>query len=224
MKSKVVLHGNPYFLQDSHYTAMTMAIETNSALAVDEDGEKILKAGTVYPSNDASALGIVLKDVILDAEKERFTTFSLITHGHIDEDLLPAKVNAAAKTALNNIVFSSEHPSSGVPAEMFVLAQPASPTVLTVGKLAKGATISGEIKLETGFTFDHALVPADVCVVAADLPLICSAVDSGSNSVTFTVTRDVFINAGSRVGVVLNAGSIKETPFSTNMVIVAKTA
>ena len=42
-----------------------MAIETNSALAVDEDGEKILKAGTVYPSNDASALGIVLKDVIL---------------------------------------------------------------------------------------------------------------------------------------------------------------
>ena len=69
MKSKVVLHGNPYFLQDSHYTAMTMAIETNSALAVDEDGEKILKAGTVYPSNDASALGIVLKDVILDAER-----------------------------------------------------------------------------------------------------------------------------------------------------------
>ena len=217
MKSKVVLHGNPYFLQDSHYTAMTMAIETNSALAVDEDGEKILKAGTVYPSNDASALGIVLKDVILDAEKERFATFSLITHGHIDEDLLPAKVNAAAKTALNNIVFSSEHPSSGVPAEMFVLAQPASPTTLTVGKLAKGATIAGEIKLATGFTFDHALV-------AADLPLICSAVDSASNSVTLTVTRDVFINVGARVGVVLNAGSIKETPFSTNMVIVAKTA
>ena len=36
MKSKVVLHGNPYFLQDSHYTAMTMAIETNIALAVDD--------------------------------------------------------------------------------------------------------------------------------------------------------------------------------------------
>lgn len=224
MKSKVVLHGNPYFLQDSHYTAMTMSIETNSALAVDEDGEKILKAGTVYPSNDKAALGIVLKDVILDAEKERFATFSLITHGHIDEDLLPAKVDGAAKAALNNIVFSSERPASGIPAEMFVLAQPTAPTALTVGKMAKGATIAGELKLETGFTFDHALVPADVCVVAADLPLICSAVDSAAGTVTFTLTRDVFINAGARVGVVLNAGSIKETPFSTNMVIVAQTA
>lgn len=224
MKSKVVLHGNPYFLQDSHYTAMTMAIETNSALAVDEDGEKILKAGTVYPSNDKAALGIVLKDVVLDAAKERFATFSLITHGHIDEDLLPANVDPAAKAALNNIVFSSERPASGIPAEMFVLAQPAAPTTLTVGKMAKGATIAGEIKLETGFTFDHTLVPADVCVVAADLPLICSAVDSTAGTVTFTLTRDVFINAGARVGVVLNAGSVKETPFSTNMVIVAQTA
>lgn len=203
---------------------MTMSIETNSALAVDEDGEKILKAGTVYPSNDKAALGIVLKDVVLDAEKERFATFSLITHGHIDENLLPAIPAAAAKAALNNIVFSSERPSSGIPAEMFVLAQPAAPTVLTVGKLAKGATIAGEIKLETGFTFDHTLVPADVCVVAADLPLICSAVDSTAGTVTFSLTRDVFINAGARVGVVLNAGSVKETPFSTNMVIVAKTA
>lgn len=224
MKSKVVLHGNPYFLQDSHYTAMTMAIETNSALAVDEDGEKILKAGTVYPSNDKAALGIVLKDVVLDAQKERFATFSLITHGHIDEDLLPDKVDTAAKAALNNIVFSSERPASGIPAEMFVLAQPAAPTTLTVGKMAKGATIAGEIKLETGFTFDHTLVPADVCVVSADLPLICSAVDSAAGTVTFTLTRDVFINAGARVGVVLNAGSVKETPFSTNMVIVAQTA
>lgn len=36
---------------------------TGSALVTTENGRKIIKAGTVYPSNDASAQGIIFQDV-----------------------------------------------------------------------------------------------------------------------------------------------------------------
>ena len=37
--------------------------KTSNAAVVTENGRKIIKAGTVYPSNDASAKGIIFQDV-----------------------------------------------------------------------------------------------------------------------------------------------------------------
>lgn len=73
---------------------------SNSGLSADSDGKIIIKGGTVYPSNDASAVGIVFEDV--DVTKGDFAG-SLIVGGYIYENRLPEAVEAAAEAVLPNI-------------------------------------------------------------------------------------------------------------------------
>lgn len=64
----------------------------------DEDGKYILPAGTIYPANDTTAVGIVFEDVDFTYDDKR--PISLIVAGHVFEDALPAAPDTAAKTAL----------------------------------------------------------------------------------------------------------------------------
>ena len=68
------------------------------AMAVEEEGRKIIKAGTVFPSNDASAEGVVFEDVDMTNDEKR--PISVIIAGRVIEANLPVAVNEAAKTAL----------------------------------------------------------------------------------------------------------------------------
>lgn len=223
MKSKVVVHANPYFLQNAHYTAITMCAQVDNSLIVTEDGEQLLKAGTIYPANDATAQGIVLRDVVMDPANGRFAQFSLLTHGFINEDLLPVALTTAAKTALQTsteLMFFSEKPATGVPSEMWVIDVP-KPAELTKGLQKKGTTFNASIVINAGFTKDHDLTTVDVTLACADAPLVVSAVDNSDNGLTIEFTRDYYVDAGFKVGVILNAGSVKETPFASNMAICA---
>lgn len=67
-------------------------------MAVEEDGRKIIKAGTVFPANDASAEGVVFEDVDMTNDEKR--PISVIIAGRVIEANLPVAIDESAKSAL----------------------------------------------------------------------------------------------------------------------------
>lgn len=70
---------------------------SDSGVAADEYGKKTVKAGTVYPANDATAKGIIFEDVDVTYGSR---PASVVIAGRIFENRLHTKPDAAAKTAL----------------------------------------------------------------------------------------------------------------------------
>ena len=70
-----------------------------TGVSADADGRKIVKAGTVYPKNDATAKGIVYKDVdVTNGARDG----AVLIAGRVLENRLPVAPAAAAKTALED--------------------------------------------------------------------------------------------------------------------------
>lgn len=65
--------------------------------ATDETGNKYVPMGTVYPSNDANAEGIVYEDVDVTTGN---MPGSVVLRGTVYENRLPVALESAAKTAL----------------------------------------------------------------------------------------------------------------------------
>ena len=84
-----------------HYVSVAHTFQKGDAAAVDVDGKKIIKAGTVYPANDATAIGVVWADY--DVTKGDING-SLILHGFLKKAALPAPINTAAAARLPMIV------------------------------------------------------------------------------------------------------------------------
>lgn len=62
----------------------------------------IVKAGTIFPANDATAIGVVFTDYdVTDGDQN----MAVVIHGFIKESALPVAPAAAAKTALKQITF-----------------------------------------------------------------------------------------------------------------------
>lgn len=68
-------------LYNDHYVAMPYDC---SAIAANEKG--IIPAGTIIPANDATAIGVLLSDVV----KEDNPNGTIVTHGFIKKAALPA--------------------------------------------------------------------------------------------------------------------------------------
>ena len=94
-EKQILMFPNPY-------VAAPQKFSQGSSLAVDVNGRKIIKAGTIYPANDATALGIVFSD--LDVT-EGDQNGAIIVFGFVKTNALPVAPTAAAKTALNMIKF-----------------------------------------------------------------------------------------------------------------------
>lgn len=88
------------FLASQNFQAFTTLVTKASVPAV--NGKNIIKAGTPYPANDATAKGILLHDVDVTFGDQ---PASLIVAGWVLEARLPVTVIAAAKTALKDIRF-----------------------------------------------------------------------------------------------------------------------
>lgn len=87
----------PNFLKSTDLKAFTVTATQ------DQGGEdKVVKAGTIWPSNDASAEGIIFNDVNVQYNDQ---PASLIVEGYILEDRLPEKPSEEAKQALKEIKF-----------------------------------------------------------------------------------------------------------------------
>lgn len=73
---------------------------SNSGVSPNERGTKIVPGGTIYPSNDSNAKGIVFEDVdVTDGNRPG----SLIVGGYIFKNRLAATLDSNAKTALEAI-------------------------------------------------------------------------------------------------------------------------
>lgn len=85
-----------------HYVAHAHTFLKDDAAAATVDGKKIIKAGTIYPSNDAKAVGVVLYDVDVTNGDE---SGAIVVHGFVNAKKIPAQPAAAALAALNMIKF-----------------------------------------------------------------------------------------------------------------------
>lgn len=71
-----------------HYVAIAKKLEKGSSLAVTEEGRKIVKAGTIFPANDATAIGVILNDYdVTDGDQAA----AVVIHGFIQKSKLPAQ-------------------------------------------------------------------------------------------------------------------------------------
>ena len=101
-KSQDYTTGKQILVFPDHYVGVAHTFNQNDSAAVTVDGRKIIKAGTIYPSNDANALGVVFSDVdVTDGDRNG----TLIVHGFIKTGAIPVVPTSNAKSALKQILF-----------------------------------------------------------------------------------------------------------------------
>lgn len=89
-------HNAGWFLAHEECTRETREIPQSLATTTNS-GAKYVKMGTIFPSNDANAIGIVYEDVDVTVGN---MPGSVVTKGEVIEGRLPVVVASAAKTAL----------------------------------------------------------------------------------------------------------------------------
>lgn len=93
---------NEIFQHPDHSVAYAQMLPQNSSLATTVGTRKIVKAGTIFPSNDANAVGIILNDYdVTDGDANT----ALLVHGFVNIAKLPIAPTLAAKLALRLICF-----------------------------------------------------------------------------------------------------------------------
>ena len=86
------------FLASENFQSFSVVVDSSFPGAVDG----VVKAGTIFPANDATAEGILLHDVNI---KNGENVGALIVGGYIIPERLPVAPDAAAITALTDIKF-----------------------------------------------------------------------------------------------------------------------
>lgn len=79
--------------------------EDDAVVTTDEEGNKMIKTGTVYPSNDANARGIIYGDFYFDFGD---VNVPVMYEATVLEGELPVPVSAEAKAVLPRITFIPE--------------------------------------------------------------------------------------------------------------------
>lgn len=95
----------PVWLASEDFTVRT--VTAPAALGTDDgSGEKYVKSGTVYPTNDAYAEGIIFEDVKVTAGD---APGSLLVGGRVYENRLSVQLAGTAKSALiaKGIIFET---------------------------------------------------------------------------------------------------------------------
>lgn len=86
-----------------HYVAIARTAKKATAaddMVVIENGRFIIKAGTVYPANNETAIGLVMQDYdVTDSD----ASMAIIIHGFVREDRLPTALSETAKRVLPQI-------------------------------------------------------------------------------------------------------------------------
>ena len=100
-----------YFLASEDCKRITTEIAQSGATTVGT--AKVVKAGTVYPSNDGNAIGIVYEDVDVTSGD---MPGSIVIEGTVYEDRLPAAIESAAEAVLTGIKVITTSPAVTRPA------------------------------------------------------------------------------------------------------------
>lgn len=71
-----------------HFVAIPVKITASDSAVVTEGNRKLIKAGTIYPKNDATAKGVILSTAdVTDGDQ----LVAMVIHGFIDKTKLPAE-------------------------------------------------------------------------------------------------------------------------------------
>lgn len=108
VSKKTAYESQPAFVSSDHIISRTRT--ATKAMGTTENGRTILKAGTVYPANDATAEGIVLHDIDLTHGDQ---PVGVMVEGYVYEARLPQTIAAAAKTAMKEIKFEKYNATEG---------------------------------------------------------------------------------------------------------------
>ena len=90
-----------WFLDSEKCVRKTMEAPQSLAQTA-ENGSKYVPMGTIYPSNDGNAIGIVYEDVDVTSGN---MPASIVLKGRVIEGRLPVALNESAKTALESAGF-----------------------------------------------------------------------------------------------------------------------
>lgn len=91
------------FMASEKFVSFTESIDsTNYNVQTDENGRKYVPAGTVYPTNDANAIGVTIDDVYVDHNP---ALVGVIRAGWVLNDKLPVAPAPAAIAAMPSIHF-----------------------------------------------------------------------------------------------------------------------
>lgn len=94
--------------------AKSVTVLTGTTPFVNENGRKIIKAGTIYPKNDATAIGILLVDA--DITEGNSKPVAIMVAGHYLSDRLVAAPEATAEAAfLKSGLFGHKSSTTIVP-------------------------------------------------------------------------------------------------------------
>ena len=91
-------------LYNDHFVGIPYMVSSENVEA-DSEGKKIVKAGTILPANDSSAMGVLLTDVDVT---DGTASGTMIIHGFINNNKLlenGIEVSAEAVSALKMIMF-----------------------------------------------------------------------------------------------------------------------
>jgi hypothetical protein len=188
MKMKAIEYGAPapqILATPDHYVAFgykhAKAVSGSTGLATLVDGRYIVKAGTIYPANDATAVGIVLNDYdVTDGD----AMMAVVVHGFIKVAALPVVPVANAIGAMKQITFLPLAGAYTIGLE--------SVTALTY---AVGATTAGtktiDVTLLNGMTFRDAATTKTNWTIAGESTTKVSvdsiALSADKKTATFTL-------------------------------------
>jgi hypothetical protein len=204
-KTDAPVYAPGYFLASEDCKRITTEIAQSGATTVGT--AKVVKSGTVYPSNDGNAIGIVYEDVDVTSGD---MAGSIVTDGVIYEDRLPASVESSAKAVLTGIRFISSAPAVTRPAWLA-----GDMDSLSVNSVA-GAT-SGKTAITTGYTLksgeaykyktDASTAPT---VGYGETPDGWTSWD-GTSDITATTSHKISVCVVDRTGVAVALGSATVT-------------
>lgn len=188
MKMKQTVYGAPpvqILATPDHYVAIgyrhAKATSEVPGLAVLQEGRYVVKAGTIYPSNDSSAVGIILNDYdVTDGD----AMLAVVVHGFIKTAALPAVPVANALAAMKQITFV---PIAGAYTILFL--------DFTKKSYEAGATTAGtqtlSVTLTDGMTFRDAATTKTNWTVAGEsttkLTVESIALSADKKTATFTL-------------------------------------
>lgn len=104
MKYKTIAYDSAKHIlaMPDHYVSIARKATKADGMVVKEGDRFIIKAGTIYPSNDNKAIGVVLQDYDVT---ESDASMAIVLHGFIRADRLPTPPSDAALKNLRMIYF-----------------------------------------------------------------------------------------------------------------------
>lgn len=104
MKYKTIAYDSAKHIlaMPDHYVPIARKATKADGMVVQEGDRFIIKAGTIYPSNDNKAIGVVLQDYDVT---ESDASMAIVLHGFIRADRLPTPPSDAALKNLRMIYF-----------------------------------------------------------------------------------------------------------------------